>query len=851
MSEWRFDDTVFREDVLKPVQDGWPPKDDLFRVYLLPTDVADERTITAALAGINSQFTNQRYRGFRRACESLRAQHQAATVVLTDPARRKSHRQRIDELSAKLTESLRQRLNGAPGLPSAEVAALVKSSKGTLTRTAVRAALVRAGGAELDPAELPALVEPVQWIETRGLLSQLQHDSLWSYLATVLNGPSTTTTEIGRRRDELRVSRAAEAVAETAVLKRAQLWIDAGELVAALRYEVFDDLRAKVNFGYQDVAAGAKAAGGRLRQLGLPADPALVAYAVWCARPGNGGNRAPGWQDDYQQSISELRLRAAVAVLDAQPNLPKEWAERRDKLVKQLSALDAEVVRCRALESTDVEAAVEGYRRIREQLADPDVIAAIERCRPAEPRSAAGRVTDGQVVISWSPSTSRVGRIEYRVTRGSTVVCAETGVCEAVDASPPGGTALVYSVHTLRDGNPSARAARTAEVTMLAEVAGLELHGGPAAISGRWTLPDGAVGATVSRDGKPVPGAGLTTFVDRQVRPGVTYQYLIRARYRLSAGAAGYSDGLSATSSCQEVPVAVTDFTAEFQEGELVASWKPPPSGEVQVLEFAAGDQLPAPDVMPAARAMRNGRPVRPGTPGGPGQLRARSVTAGNRVVLLPVTVLGELAAVGTPYAVDVRHSPVRGLRLRRLGSTVELTWEWPAGATVARVVWRSAAKPSGPTDPDAAFRDVTKVTHDSKGVTIPVPEGDYWFGVCTVIRDDKEDSFGPLVLTGGSMTATARYTVDRVRRRGPWVLTVEAEHGQELPPMTLRAKAGVRPTGPHDGMELESIKAGPSPIRVEFRVPPELRRPVHLKACSLDDGVVLVASRPDQLIVR
>jgi hypothetical protein len=217
----------------------------------------------------------------------------------------------------------------------------------------------------------------------------------------------------------------------------------------------------------------------------------------------------------------------------------------------------------------------------------------------------------------------------------------------------------------------------------------------------------------------------------------------------------------------------------------------------------------------------------------------------------VPVTVLGELAAIGTPCTVDVRHGSVRSLRLHRRGATVQLTWEWPSGATMARVVWRTSTKPSGPTDPEATVHDVTKVTYESSGVSLPVPAGDHWFGVCTV-ADGTARSFGPLVLKQESTAPTVLYTVERgsLWRRNRRVLVVRGEPGLELPSIVLTAKTSVRPLTADDGEQLLRTDAGAAAIRLPFTVPDSIRRPVYLRAFARNEGLVLVPSRPNQLIL-
>ncbi|MCP2246905.1 hypothetical protein [Lentzea aerocolonigenes] len=845
MTGWRFDPARFVDEVLKPVQDGWRPDENLFRVYLLPLDADDTHVITTALEEVGRQFTKQQYRAFRRATEILRGQHKEASATLLDPARRDSHRAVVRASHGRLAAAVRQRLGGAPGLPPAEVTALARTLK--VSRTAILAVLREVGGREQAPAELPDTPEPGRWAEVRGYLVQLRHDSLWDYLSG-LGGVATTQLHLSERREKLRVSRSADSAAETTLLRLVQQWIETGGLTAALRHELLSRLTDQAAYGYAEAVKAARAA-RHLKAVGLDLDPDAVAFAVWCAHQFTATERQPSWQEHYQRAVHDLRLRAALTVLKQQPALPGEWSGHLAALELRLSTLDAELERCRALEATDVEAAVAGYRKVREELFDEKIDTALERCRPAAPAGATAEVRDGRVVVSWPPSTATAGRISYRVSRGNTVVGEDITVLEFADDHVPTGTPLVYSIHALRDGNPSAGAARTNTVVVLGEVLDLEARGEPDAISGRWRLPGGAIGAQVTRSGGTLREVHSTTFTDHDVEPGRAYDYHVRAKYRLPDGTAALSTGLHVTASCQEVPRGVTDLTGAFDGDELVVRWTPPPRGDVELLELRAGEEPPDPDVVSVARARRRGTPLRVIGFIGRGELRGRTGSQGKRLTLVPVTILGELAAIGRSCEVDARHSSVRGLRADRLGSTVRLTWEWPAGVSAARVVWRKSVRPTAPTDPESSCEDVTRVAYDGAGVSISVPEGDYWFGVCTSSSTNGVLGFGPMVLCRQSTTGTARYTVRRagIRRRRR-TLVVEGE--QDVPSVVLVAKSGVRPMNQDDGEQLLRLDGGTSVLEAEFEVPAHLRRPVHLRAFSQDERVVLVPSRPDQLIV-
>ncbi|AXX32187.1 hypothetical protein KCV87_31585 [Actinosynnema pretiosum subsp. pretiosum] len=845
MTAWSFDATRFVDEVLKPVQDGWRPDEDLFRVYLLSTGVTERSTVETALAEIAKQFGKQQYRVFRRALEILRGQHAAASDVLLDPARRGAHRARVEAERNKLAATVKAWLNGAPGVPAKEVTTRARALK--VPRSAILAALRENTADEREPVDLPAPAEPGQWSEARGHLAQLREESLWDYLGG-LGGIATTESHLAARRGKLRVSRSSDSATETTLLRLVQGWLEQNALRDALGHELLGHVADRAAYGYAEALEAAESMAQRSCALGIAHGPSAVAYALWC-RVRFTAEAEPVWWENYQRAVEELRLRTALTILEQQPALSEEWALRRTVLARQLAELDTELDRCQALERTDTEAAVAGYHRVREALTDDRVDAAIQRCRPSAPTTAKAVVGAGRVTVSWRPIASRAGRIAYRVSRGDTVLSGDTDAVELVDRAPPNGVPLVYEVRALRDGNPSSSAARTAPVTLLGDVLNAEASSGADSISGRWRLPEGAIGSQVTRSGAEVRDARPTSFTDHDVRPGQSYEYLVRARYRAPGGTNALSEGVLLAASCQEVPVAVTDLLVEFDRDDLVAKWTPPPRGEVELLELEAGEDLPDPGVVSVGRARKRGLPVRAAFTAR-GALRGRLSVQGKACVLVPVTVLGDLAAIGVAVPVDVRCEPVSALRLDRRGTTVQLTWEWPRGVSAARVVWREGVKPLGPLDPQASVLDVTRVGYDSRGVTVPFQGGDCWFGVCTARQEGGSTSFGPLVLRRETAAGTVRYSIRRAhpltRRR---TLTVEGD--LPLPGLVLVGKSGIRPMGADDGVVLLRVENGEVVRDGEFEVPKDLRKPVHLRAFSLDEQVVLVARRPDELIVR
>src|SRR5829696_7629706 len=130
-----FDEARFVEEVLKPVQDGWRPTDNLFRVYLLPVGSSDEAAIQHALELILQQLGSQRLeRAFPSAVLRLRAGHADATRILTTRGLRQQHAAAIGQIAEQLQASLRDRVAGGPGLPPQLVTAIVADSRGSHTR---------------------------------------------------------------------------------------------------------------------------------------------------------------------------------------------------------------------------------------------------------------------------------------------------------------------------------------------------------------------------------------------------------------------------------------------------------------------------------------------------------------------------------------------------------------------------------------------------------------------------------------------------------------------------------------------------------------------------------------------
>jgi hypothetical protein len=70
------------------------------------------------------------------------------------------------------------------------------------------------------------------------------------------------------------------------------------------------------------------------------------------------------------------------------------------------------------------------------------------------------------------------------------------------------------------------------------------------------------------------------------------------------------------------------------------------------------------------------------------------------------------------------------------------------------------------------------------------------------------------------------------------------------LPAIVVIARTSIRPFDADDGELLLHVDGGLAAVRTEFPVPASIRRPVYLRAFAQDDGLILVPSRPDQLVL-
>lgn len=860
MPTWRLDKASFIEDVLHPAHEGWHPADNLFRVYQLSVDDA-MIVIAEALDGVKRHLAS--VKGFSRGRDILIEQHAEAERCLRDESSRRHHRDKVQARRNDLIREMKRLLGGAPAVPLTRLRQEVLRSRYQHSMTELLDAVRTAGGDALNPEALPSIPEPVGWRDVLGQLARLKHlptgmrHSLWMYLSSTpgLHGLSTTVQDLGTRRTALRTTRDTACTAEENLIKFLERHVSAGTLRQTLQFESLDWLRTESTYGWSALLAAAGALRDRSAALGLPPAARDLAYAVWCAQrhPTDTGHME--WMDEVESCLAERNLKRAHAVLSSRSELPHSWQERLQQLAEQIEQVRARFATARRLADDDREAAAACYRELLKESNDPDIAAALEACHPEPPPVAHATVNGNDVVVSWSPSPAQSGRITYRVVRGhgrypagpsdGDIVADDVVHTRAPDHRPPVGIPLFYAVFTLRDGNPSTKPCCARSRPLLPELDDLVVIPDPRGVRFRWTLPTGAVGVDITRRrSDPVePETALTEtsysmLLDAIAVPGVEYDYHLRVRYVDHTGATTHSPGVMVTARRQETPVVVNDLAVGTEGDELTLRWTPPPAGWVEIRVVA---DAPVPSGVLQAADLDRARLL--SVQGDPSAGRATANPPPNLLTywLVPVTVLGSLAAHGTPVRVESPPVPVRNLRADVLGSEVQLTWEWPDAVNQAVVVWRRETCPTGVDDPQASRRPLTRAAYASQGCYVAGLRGRCWFGVVTSATGGGRQWHSALRLTEVMINKEVRYAVRQPRwTRGKRLIEVSWDEPEPLPPLKVVVKNGTRPRDVTDGMVLEALPGAPSPYTTTVTLPTEMDRP-HIIVFSDDPGIVVI----------
>lgn len=482
---------------------------------------------------------------------------------------------------------------------------------------------------------------------------------------------------------------------------------------------------------------------------------------------------------------------------------------------------------------------------------------------PLEPPSAVEAVAGGTaMMVGWVPSPTRgIAYVIFRDVRGQgRVIVGETDGLEIEDDGAAPGAVVRYSVEAVRGGARSA-IATSAPVTAAHEVGDLAVSEGDGEVRLSWTARAEMGRVEVRRrddsDRSEVTidpdAAGVT---DRSVVNGRRYTYFVRVEYPVPGGEAVRTPGLTAFAQPVERPKPLDELTVRAQSTGVVLGFEPPENGTVSIFrcmedpELKPGTELELGELSRLGQALQvsGSAAVDPEPPTGPCFYQA-------------VTVAAATAVAGAA----VRHvalPEISNVRAVANGRQAQVTWTWPAGITLSRIVWRHDRQPNGPEDASAHAIDYRLGEYrDRGGCSIDLGEQRSLFvAVFPATRLGTDVAYGS---GGGKGTRATLRTEEKtelrysVRRAGMLQKRLEVEVSEPadggLPELVLVGREGeILPRSAADGAVLARLGGnGPRSSSLELR---GLSRPLavrlFLDSASAAGGFVLFDPMADQLLI-
>lgn len=383
------------------------------------------------------------------------------------------------------------------------------------------------------------------------------------------------------------------------------------------------------------------------------------------------------------------------------------------------------------------------------------------------------------------------------------------------DLRPLTGHLMWYAVYTQRkvNGTFSERPVVTAGPVLLTGPPGLEARPGNGQVELTWTVPENAADIEIQReemaDGTLArlapPGAGVTRLVDRDVRNAVRYRYAARAAYTYQVPGRPSSVRYSRETAREVEPTATppSPGTLRVRRQTTVVSmsiqnvrlwWAPPAQGEVRVVRSLPGRDRPTPgEELPEAELGQYALVTR--EPVFSWQDDREQVC-----LFTPVLVLNGRCHVGTPrpYAIGPEVGDVRA---DYLGTSVKVTWVWPAGVDEALVAWNDEHEIDNPV-PASRQTKVRRVGDATTGryeILADVRQ-QLFVQVASVVRDNsgREYFTSGVGATAHRQVVYLKYTV-QYRRGRRARLILRPDQPAYVPALVLRGRADDRPAGRTD----------------------------------------------------
>ena len=388
------------------------------------------------------------------------------------------------------------------------------------------------------------------------------------------------------------------------------------------------------------------------------------------------------------------------------------------------------------------------------------------------------------------------------------------------DRDAPSGALLRYEVTTLR-GTVRSQPVRSDTVLVAREVADLRVAELDGEVRLSWDSVPASARVLVRRTAPDGASTNLacdrTGVVDSAVRNGERYAYHVAVEYAGASGRTEQTSGKTVYGQPAAPPAGLEGLRIRQSGSAFVVGYDRPPSGSVRVIRCDDEPSVGMDDSVDPERLSDLGR-VLPDGPDG-----ARDTAPSGLCWYLPVTVAGGVAVAGRA----VRHlalPTIPNVRCEQTAGAARLTWTWPDGVRVARVIWRHDREPQAPNEPGVAAAWVRLGEYrDTGGFTIELQGHDPVFAaVVPAIRADGDLVAGTAIARESRASvrpaakADLRYEVN-VRRAGLRGRRLDVEvvvpEGVTAPSLALVARSGdLLPRQARDGDVLAHL-GGSEPL--------------------------------------
>ncbi len=455
----------------------------------------------------------------------------------------------------------------------------------------------------------------------------------------------------------------------------------------------------------------------------------------------------------------------------------------------------------------------------------------LDKLPPLPPSAVEAEASGTRMTVRWAASATT--GVAYAVTRasltsGGEVRVGETEGLQIGDAKAPAGAIVRYSVAAVRgrarsvpvSGEAVVVAQEVDDLTVVAGDGEVRLSWHPRGDSG-WVLVD----RRDEGDGSEVEiSPDAAGFTDRAVVNGHRYTYRVRVEYPGPGGVPQRTSGQVVLAEPVERPRPLRDLGIRSGSGGVSIDFVPPAAGTVMVLRCLEDPEIEAGTEVDLGRLSELGEALAVS-----GATATDPSPPPGRCFYQPLTLAGSLAIAGEP----VRHvalPDIGGVEAVGDGSQVRVTWTWPAGVTLARVVWRHDRQPTGPEDPDAntidyrlgEYRDRGGCSLDSVG------QRSFFVAVFAARRIERDVVYGSAAPRGARATLRSEQKTEvrySVRRSGRLQKRLEVEVCEPsegaLPELVLVGREGdVLPRGANDGTVLARLggDGGPRASSLELR---------------------------------